>query len=150
MFHAHPFILQEQKFSYLDMFRNPETVRRDIQKERLEMLMKLKPGDSESLTLTPSKYPDIFYKEHKHKMGSFEHEQLMEKNIGKGIYTALYHPYENPAQQHQMPKYRLEKVKKAEEWSQKEDVDKGKKLHDEDENKAGIKKSKIKKRKIKK
>jgi large subunit ribosomal protein L38 len=46
---------------YLDMYRSPESVRREIEKKRIERLVR--EGE-----IKPSKYPDIFYAENKKKL----------------------------------------------------------------------------------
>lgn len=87
--------------NYLNMYRNPEAVRKEVQKKRLELLVKLKPGEE----LKPE-YPDIFYHRNIWAMRPFEHQQLMKQNAGEGVYAAIYNEYENPAEQHTMKKYK--------------------------------------------
>uniref|UniRef100_A0A183CBX2 Large ribosomal subunit protein mL38 n=1 Tax=Globodera pallida TaxID=36090 RepID=A0A183CBX2_GLOPA len=90
---------------YLDMYRNPETVRREVQRKRLEKLVKLKPGEK----LEPEPYPDIDYMKNWSEKPFFEHERLMKENVGEGVWAALYSDYENPMEQHDMAKYRRTK-----------------------------------------
>ena len=81
----------------MDMYRNPKTVRKEIQRKRLEELVKLPRGTK----LNPQDYPDIFYDESRLKLAEFEHHRLIKQNIGTGIWEALYKDYQNPAEQHQ-------------------------------------------------
>jgi len=80
------------------MFRPPEFVRKKIQREKLAGLVKLPPG---SKHLVKPKYPDIDYGEHKKKgMPPWQHQQLIKRNTGSGVYASLYEDYVNPATQH--------------------------------------------------
>jgi len=82
---------------YLDMFRPPDLVRKQIQREKLERLVKLPPGTKH---LKKPKYPDIFYAEHKKEMPPWQNQQMIKRNTGSGVYAALYQDYINPATQH--------------------------------------------------
>jgi hypothetical protein len=81
-------------------------MRQEVQKRRLEMLVKMKPEEGQ--ILRPQKYPDIFYAENRRKLPEFVHQRRMAENIGEGIFSALYHSYENPAEQHEMEKWRID------------------------------------------
>jgi len=92
------------------MFRNPESVRREVQAERLERLVKLKPGER----LEPQRYPDIFYQQNYWRLPHFQHRRRMQQDAGQGVWATMYQDYENPAEQHEMPKY-AEEAKMVEE-----------------------------------
>ncbi len=81
----------------MDMFRPAHVVRKQLQREKLEGLVKLPPGTRH---LVKPNYPDIFYAEHKKSMVPWLHKQLIKRNAGTGIYAALYEDYANPAMQH--------------------------------------------------
>jgi len=83
---------------YMDMYRNPATVKKEIQRKRLELLI-----DSQSDVLSPQKYPDLFYDEHVKNMPKFAHRDKIQQNIGKGIWSAIYSDYKNPVEQHEIP-----------------------------------------------
>ncbi|KAF7637421.1 hypothetical protein Mgra_00003165, partial [Meloidogyne graminicola] len=107
------FPLKSMPFNYyLQMFRNPETVRKDVQKKKLEMLIKL----NQNKCLEPQKYPDIFYMQNRLNLPPFVHERNIKINIGEGIYSYLYNNYENPTEQHLMKKWEIkfEKLKEEE------------------------------------
>lgn len=91
-------MLTTRNFSYLDMFRPPDLVRKQIQREKLEGLVKLPPGTKH---LEKPKYPDIFYAERKKEgMPPWQQQQMIKRNTGSGVYAALYQDYVNPATQH--------------------------------------------------
>uniref|UniRef100_A0A183CI05 39S ribosomal protein L50, mitochondrial n=1 Tax=Globodera pallida TaxID=36090 RepID=A0A183CI05_GLOPA len=77
----------------------------EVQRKRLEKLVKLKPGEK----LEPEPYPDIDYMKNWSEKPFFEHERLMKENVGEGVWAALYSDYENPMEQHDMAKYRRTK-----------------------------------------
>jgi hypothetical protein len=104
------------------MFRNPESVRKDVQKKRLEMLVKLKSNEQ----LKPQKYPDIFYMQNRIDLPQFVQEKNMKMNVGEGIYSRLYNNYENPAEQHIMDKWKI-KIEKFEELKDEKEIEKNKK-----------------------
>uniref|UniRef100_A0A914PDD2 Uncharacterized protein n=1 Tax=Panagrolaimus davidi TaxID=227884 RepID=A0A914PDD2_9BILA len=79
---------------YLDMFRPPQLVRREMFKKKLEKL--IHQGDCEK-----SGYPDIFYPENKKKLPAWQHKELIRENIGSDKYAALYlkNGYKNAVEQ---------------------------------------------------
>jgi len=83
---------------YLDMFRTPESVRRQIRDLRLEMMV-AQGGGADEFPQKP-KYPDIFYAVNKKRLPYWLHMDVIKRNTGQGIYAALYSSYVNPATQH--------------------------------------------------
>ncbi|KAI1722561.1 phosphatidylethanolamine-binding protein [Ditylenchus destructor] len=77
---------------YLSMYRDPKAVRKDIWRQRLDMLANLPPGKK----LEQPKYPDILYADNAKKMPYWAHMNLLKKNRGEGIYAALYRDHQNP------------------------------------------------------
>uniref|UniRef100_A0A1I7ZVC7 Large ribosomal subunit protein mL38 n=1 Tax=Steinernema glaseri TaxID=37863 RepID=A0A1I7ZVC7_9BILA len=78
------FPLKPQPFNlYLDMYRKPESVRAEVEKRRLTML--LNNGSVEK-----PKYPDIDYAENKKKLPHWQHDKLMKDNSGIGPGAALW------------------------------------------------------------
>jgi large subunit ribosomal protein L38 len=82
---------------YLDMYRPPQLVRREMFKKKLEKL--IHQGDCEK-----SEYPDIFYPENKKKLPAWQHKELIRENIGSDKYAALYlkNGYKNAVEQSTM------------------------------------------------
>uniref|UniRef100_A0A914Z8Q2 Large ribosomal subunit protein mL38 n=1 Tax=Panagrolaimus superbus TaxID=310955 RepID=A0A914Z8Q2_9BILA len=79
---------------YLDMYRPPELVKREMFKKKLERLVHQ--GKCEK-----AEYPDIFYPENKKKLPVWQHKELMRENIGSDKYAALYlkNGYKNAVEQ---------------------------------------------------
>nr|CAD2185619.1 unnamed protein product [Meloidogyne enterolobii]CAD2196341.1 unnamed protein product [Meloidogyne enterolobii] len=101
---------------YLQMFRNPETVRKEVLKKKLEMLVK-----SKEEHLKPQKYPDIFYMQNRLNLPSFVQEKNIKINIGEGIYSFLYNNYENPVEQHLIEKWKIKFEELKEEIKEEEE-----------------------------
>uniref|UniRef100_A0AC34RA22 39S ribosomal protein L38, mitochondrial n=1 Tax=Panagrolaimus sp. JU765 TaxID=591449 RepID=A0AC34RA22_9BILA len=68
---------------YLDMYRPPELVHRDMFKRKLEKLVH--EGKCEA-----AEYPDVMYVENKKKLPRWQHLELIDENLGAGKYAALY------------------------------------------------------------
>lgn len=80
------------------MYQPAKKVQKQLERLRLEMLMK-QPETEEERVQKPE-FPDIFYKENKKNLPYWQHQELIKKNSGKGIYAALYNDYVNPSMQH--------------------------------------------------
>jgi hypothetical protein len=78
------------------MFRNPKSVQKEVQRKRLELLMKLPKGEK----LQTQKHPDVFHAENNRNLPRFMHRDIMQQNLGTGIWSSLYSDYQNPAEQH--------------------------------------------------
>lgn len=85
-------------FSYLNMYQPVKKVQKQIDRLRLEMLMRQ--PESEDERVQQPEFPDILYAENRKKMPYWQHQELLKKNVGKGIYAALYNDYVNPSMQH--------------------------------------------------
>ncbi|KAH7699441.1 phosphatidylethanolamine-binding protein, partial [Aphelenchoides avenae] len=78
---------------YLDMYRSPESVRKEIERKKLERLVR-------EDAMHPTKYPDIFYADNRKTLPPWIHQRKIKENLGQGVYTKLYNDYANPAEQH--------------------------------------------------
>lgn len=91
-------------FSYLNMFRPPEKVRREVERKRLELLVNQSFNESEQIngeyTLKKPDYPDMFYQYNRKNMPVWQHNELIQQNTGEGKYAKLYGDFINPAEQH--------------------------------------------------
>jgi len=68
---------------YLDMYRPPELVKKEMFKKKLEKLVH--EGKCEK-----AEYPDIMYVENKKKLPYWQDKELIMENTGAGKYAALY------------------------------------------------------------
>uniref|UniRef100_A0A7E4V3R5 Large ribosomal subunit protein mL38 n=1 Tax=Panagrellus redivivus TaxID=6233 RepID=A0A7E4V3R5_PANRE len=68
---------------YLDMYRPPEVVQREMFSKKLERLVH--DGKCE-----PAPYPDMFYAENRKKLPNWQHKELIKENTGAGKYASLY------------------------------------------------------------
>lgn len=75
---------------YLDMYRPPEVVDRQVRREWLEKKV-------HEDKVEKSQYPDLFYADNKKTLPHWQHRQLIDKNLGKGIWSRLYSEHQNPA-----------------------------------------------------
>lgn len=70
---------------YLDRYRDPKEVEEELLRKRLKRLSPFRRGMER-----PSKYPDIFWYDNKHRMSSWQHTESRKENQGWGKYKALY------------------------------------------------------------
>ncbi|TKR92554.1 hypothetical protein L596_007184 [Steinernema carpocapsae] len=78
------FPIKPQPFNlYLDMYRKPDTVRAEMEKRRLTMMLNHESAEK-------PKYPDIDYVENKKKLPYWQHDKLVKENSGIGPGAALW------------------------------------------------------------
>lgn len=92
------------------MYQPVKKVQKQIQRERLEMLVR-QPESNDERVQKPE-FPDILYAENKKKMPHWQHQELIKKNTGQGIYAALYSDYQNPGMQHLNQDIKKQKILK--------------------------------------
>jgi large subunit ribosomal protein L38 len=79
---------------YLDMYRPPDIVRREMFKKKLERLIHNEKCEK-------ALYPDMFYVQNKKKLPQWQHQELIRENIGSDKYASLYlkNGYKNAVEQ---------------------------------------------------